>query len=838
MPRFLKRIGLTRALLCGMAMAGHMLADCPEVTRQPVDQRCNVGETVRLAAGFVSDIPASFHWHKNGVPLTAANNSFIELVNAQPSDAAVYQCVSRNADGTAATRLARLDVLTPPLTVGQLDPSFHAGTLPGGVVKNLSWGPDGSLWASGEFTSLQGQARPGLARLTTTGQLMPISWQGSGPNANVECIRAHGNGLLMCGRFTTWNSQVAFRLIRVDQDGKPFPANASVVDRLGEFTGTNGDIRQIDVFPDGKLLLSGTFTMVNGVARNRLALLESTGALVTSFLPPALNDDVRTSFRLADGSLLVGGDFTSPRVRLIRLNASTGAELPFAAGHASPDGEVRSMVKMADGGVLLAGEFTRLFGQDRKGIGKLTATGALDANFRANATGELSEPSGTAPTNMRVYQIASDSQGRILVAGDFLGMKGELRHGLCRLLANGTVDLTFQPPAINDGCRCLLATPNDHWLVGGEFTWPRQRLLQILASTPTATTPVIGLAGPVSTASTAGGGLSLSPPCYTRGITTFKWRKNGILLAGKTRPELFLDAVNTADAGQYELEATNAGGSAKGSPMEVLVIPKAAAGLAERTYPANLTTPLPISEGSLSSSSLTLPSLQPGEVLEKMAVRLDVAHPDVSQLYAEIVSPTGSSLLLVSRSGLGGPNFDQTVFDSESPTAFNERTAPYLGSVRPLADFAAVANKPVGGVWTLRMQDFVPDDGRTGNVLSWTIHLRIRKAYAPPPLALHSVDPDGDGIPAILDDALTDHAVQMNLLLPNRTLCLRYRTWGQLTGQHLLPEYTTDLKQWLPAPQNRVVQRFADGRVEMEARTVLPAGARLGFARLKTQLWP
>ncbi|MEU1759520.1 malectin domain-containing carbohydrate-binding protein [Micromonospora sp. NPDC005223] len=80
----------------------------------------------------------------------------------------------------------------------------------------------------------------------------------------------------------------------------------------------------------GTVFVAGKFNTVNGVTRRKVALLDvATGAVVTSFAPPAFNGLVK-DIALVGNRLLVGGIFTTagnpnPRGGLASLNATTGA---------------------------------------------------------------------------------------------------------------------------------------------------------------------------------------------------------------------------------------------------------------------------------------------------------------------------------------------------------------------------------------------------------------------------------------------------------------------------------------------------------------------------------
>ena len=53
---------------------------------------------------------------------------------------------------------------------------------------------------------------------------------------------------------------------------------------LAAGSGANGDVSAVTLQADGKILIGGIFTSVNGTARNRIARLNADGTLDTAFL--------------------------------------------------------------------------------------------------------------------------------------------------------------------------------------------------------------------------------------------------------------------------------------------------------------------------------------------------------------------------------------------------------------------------------------------------------------------------------------------------------------------------------------------------------------------------
>src|SRR5262249_33894087 len=150
-------------------------------------------------------------------------------------------------------------------------------------------------------------------------------------------------------------------------------------------------VKSIAVQPDGRVLIGGSFTNVNGASRNRIARLNADGTV--------------------DGSF------------------SSYVEIFF-----DPDYNPSSVASMAiqpDGKILMAGTFYRIDGVTRRGIARLDAGGTLDTNFAA--------VSG-APD---VRAVALQSDGKVLIGGTFTSINGTNRNRIARLNADGSLDLSF-----------------------------------------------------------------------------------------------------------------------------------------------------------------------------------------------------------------------------------------------------------------------------------------------------------------------------------------------------------------------------------------------------------
>jgi uncharacterized delta-60 repeat protein len=170
------------------------------------------------------------------------------------------------------------------------------------------------------FTTYHGTAPAYVARVESTG-LQDAGFQsGSGPSGAVRSLAVQPDGkILITGSFTTCNGVTSNRVARLLSTGALDPTFSVGV-------GANSIVHAAALQPDGKILIGGLFTTYSGSTRNRIARLNANGTVDTSFnMGTAANDMVRAIAVQADGKILVGGGFTSfnstVRGRIARLHA-------------------------------------------------------------------------------------------------------------------------------------------------------------------------------------------------------------------------------------------------------------------------------------------------------------------------------------------------------------------------------------------------------------------------------------------------------------------------------------------------------------------------------------
>ena len=163
----------------------------------------------------------------------------------------------------------------------------------------------------------------------------------------------------------------------------------------------------------------------------------------------------------SDGKIIIGGGFTTYNGttinRIARLNADGSLDATFDVG-AGINGSVTSVAIQSDGKILIGGDFSTYNGTARNYIARLNANGSLDTAFN----------NGTGPNN-GLYSIRIQSDGKILIGGTFTTYNGPSRLRIARLNADGTLDTSFTVGTSTGPVNSIAVQSNGKVLIGGEY---------------------------------------------------------------------------------------------------------------------------------------------------------------------------------------------------------------------------------------------------------------------------------------------------------------------------------------------------------------------------------
>ncbi len=272
----------------------------------------NRNRLARLLPDGLLDVSFRAHPRENFSPTNGPNDTVFALA-LQPDGKVVAGGAFTAVNGTATKRVARF------LGDGTQEAAFSVGEGPDGPVYALALQPDGKLLVGGAFQSVQGQPRPGLARLEADGRLDGNFVPGSGWGGTVLALALPPDGGVLVGGALTWPEGATPRnVIRLDAAGRLDPGLA--------VAGPDGPVHCLALQSDGRLVLGGAFAHADGQLRHNLARVNPDGSLDASFNAGSGPDgDVYALAVQPDGDLLIGGLFATvdgqPRAGIARLMA-------------------------------------------------------------------------------------------------------------------------------------------------------------------------------------------------------------------------------------------------------------------------------------------------------------------------------------------------------------------------------------------------------------------------------------------------------------------------------------------------------------------------------------
>jgi uncharacterized delta-60 repeat protein len=424
---------------------------------------------------------------------------------------------------------------------GDLDPNFHGPTnaIPNSSITTVVAMTNGQFVVGGTFTtdfglptivktnlalfnadgSIDSNFQSPFVTLTTTTAIVGVGAQNEGK------IVLSGNFTVAEPARTNW--------LRLNMDGS--------VDASFD-AGARPPVA-FSMQSDNKILV-----------KNGLTRLNSDGSIDNDYQPTSASTSC--SAVLPDQKIIIAGSFTSfggfPRKGLVRLLPSGQVDETFAPADGPAAPGVTLIVPFKTN-IWIAGGF-RMFGTNSVGgLARLSAEGQFDKSFAFPAI-------GLPPT---ISQIIPLEDGGVIVIGSFTQILGINRPGIARLLANGSVDQTFNPAV--SLVRSVAVQSNGNYLIAGGFTSankvPASGIAGLLGSS--SPEPIQFTTLPQSINASVGDEVSLQ--ALARGVPPphYQWFFNDEPIPNATNATLRYRTVSLAQAGQYSVTATNDASSAQ-----------------------------------------------------------------------------------------------------------------------------------------------------------------------------------------------------------------------------------------------------------------------------------
>lgn len=332
------------------------------------------------------------------------------------------------------------------------------------TITDIAIQPDNKSIITGRFRYYNGVAANSIARLNQDGSkdnsfdtsALNVAYNNTSQLNKKIALQNDGKVLLYCYP----------NLIRLNSNGSQ---DTSFNPTIAGYA----VIYDIKVLPNGKILIGGDFTAVNGIAVKCIARLNGDGSLDTSFnalqnqLVGSLNS-IQTICVFQDGRIVVGGIFNNVNRQYI-LDSNGGYVTTYACGTGQVNGRINDIEKFGDEShCIIVGNFTQLCN---------TGTNSHIFKQKSYTSPSFALPvlaqdnsfhSGVTDGNINKALIQCDN--KIIILGNFTTFDGVARNGIARLNEDGTLDTTFNIGTGANTINAIVQQNDGKLIIGGAFT--------------------------------------------------------------------------------------------------------------------------------------------------------------------------------------------------------------------------------------------------------------------------------------------------------------------------------------------------------------------------------
>lgn len=395
--------------------------------------------------GVSSILSLNFNLESNGLPFTAGtiDTSFPNGINTGFDGGEVYvskvqldgkilvggsfSAYTYTGNSYYAPNLIRLNSDgSPDFDFYYTDKANTEGWNLDGVVRTIDIQSDGKILIGGDFSYYYEDITwnsSRIMRFNSDGTFDDTLFVGDGFNSTVRKIVIQPDGkILVVGDFFLYNSsqynpndgRAYWRIIRLNSDGNP---DLSFNPGFGFDWDNTGNIYDMVLQPDGKIICGGDFINYDDNLVNHIVRINSNGSIDNTFvIGDGFNDIVRTLALQSDGKVIVGGAFNYYNNidlyngYIVRLGANGDMDTRFGYGF---DNDIYSLSIQSDDKILIGGVM---------GVFNINNDNFLNINelvrFHSDCTFDFSFDYDNI-LNGGVYSITLDSVDKIYIGGAF-----------------------------------------------------------------------------------------------------------------------------------------------------------------------------------------------------------------------------------------------------------------------------------------------------------------------------------------------------------------------------------------------------------------------------------
>lgn len=254
-------------------------------------------------------------------------------------------------------------------------------------------------------------------------------------NVNNMKIDSQGNRIFAgyFSHFTFQRKNYISKIARLNNDG-------SLDESFDTGLGFNSTVMKMILNSSQEIILTGEYSSFNAASANKIMKILPNGNKEPSFAPGiysrvfdlALTSDQKI---LAVGDFYYWDTFANSQESIVRINPDGTRDTSFLIGSSfSPVRTATTMEIQSDGKIVIGGNFNSYSGNSSPKLVRLNSNGTYDNTF-VTGTG----------FNGAVNDIAILSDGSVLVVGDFTTYNGATGlNRIAKLSSSGTLDTVFK----------------------------------------------------------------------------------------------------------------------------------------------------------------------------------------------------------------------------------------------------------------------------------------------------------------------------------------------------------------------------------------------------------
>jgi len=192
---------------------------------------------------------------------------------------------------------------------------------------------------------------------------------------------------------------------------------------------------------NNKILVGGHLPFYDNVTTDHIVRLNSDGTLDQTFTAKCKGGIVNTIVGQIDNKILVGGSFTSVSIDgvnyskrgIFRLNENGTFDTSFVGSGIGAGQDIHKIFTVPSSGkIMIIGSFTTFNGISINKIARLHNNGDLDTSFNPGES-----------TNAIILDLDFQSDGKMVLVGDFSKYNGKNCNRVVRITRNGDFDSSF-----------------------------------------------------------------------------------------------------------------------------------------------------------------------------------------------------------------------------------------------------------------------------------------------------------------------------------------------------------------------------------------------------------